>query len=112
MVIWQAWSRQRCTRYACAPNACVMPPRSSRCCIPPRRASRYLRRLSKLQDRLGTLNDGAVAASLLAELGESGGGHAFAIGLVLGFLGANSVRVRARIEQSWDRFSRSAAFWE
>jgi CHAD domain-containing protein len=79
---------------------------------PAKASSRYLRRLSKLQDRLGTLNDGAVAASLLAELGESGGGHAFAIGLVLGFLGANSVRVRARIEQSWDRFSRSAAFWE
>jgi hypothetical protein len=31
---------------------------------------------------------------------------------VLGFLGANSVRVRARIEQSWDRFGRAAAFWE
>jgi hypothetical protein len=31
---------------------------------------------------------------------------------VLGFLGANSVRVRGRIEQSWDRFSRSAAFWD
>jgi triphosphatase len=79
---------------------------------PAKATSRYLRRLSKLQDRLGALNDGAVAASLLAELAENGGGHAFAIGLVLGFLGANSVRVRARIEQSWDRFRGSDAFWE
>lgn len=57
------------------------------------------------------MNDGSVAASLLAELTD-GGGHAFAIGLVLGFLGANSLRVRARIERSWERFSRSAVFWE
>jgi CHAD domain-containing protein len=78
---------------------------------PAKAASRYLRRLSKLQDRLGALNDGSVAASLLAELTD-GGGHAFAIGLVLGFLGANSLRVRARIERSWERFSRSAVFWE
>lgn len=79
---------------------------------PAKLASRYLRRLSKLQDRLGTLNDAAVAAGLLAELTGNNGGHAFATGLVLGFVGANGVRARRRIERAWQRFSRVSAFWE
>ena len=53
---------------------------------------RFMRGLSRLQDRLGSLNDAAVAANLLGEL--SGGNHAFAIGLVLGFIGAQGARTR------------------
>jgi CHAD domain-containing protein len=78
---------------------------------PAKTSGRYIRRLSKLQDRLGALNDGSVAASLMAELSGSGG-HAFAIGLVLGFVGANSLRARQRIERAWDRFRRAATFWD
>ena len=70
---------------------------------------RFIRRLGRLQDRLGTLNDAAVAASLLGEL--SGGSHAFAIGLVLGFVGAHSARTRKRIDQAWLRFHSLEPFW-
>jgi len=40
-------------------------------CFTPRAVAPFLRRLSKLQDTLGELNDIAVARELLAELGES-----------------------------------------
>jgi triphosphatase len=70
---------------------------------------RFIRRLGRLQDRLGTLNDAAVAASLLGEL--AGGNHAFAIGLVLGFVGAHSARTRKRIDQAWLRFHNLEPFW-
>jgi len=71
---------------------------------------RFLRGLSQLQDRLGSLNDAAVAASLLGEL--SGANHAFAIGLVLGFVGARSERTRGRIDRVWQKFVARTPFWE
>ena len=76
---------------------------------PGKQTHRFIRRLGRLQDRLGTLNDGTVAASLLGEL--SGGSHAFAIGLVLGFIGAHSARTRKRIDQAWLRFHSLEPFW-
>lgn len=79
---------------------------------PAKPASRYLRRLSRLQDRLGKLNDSAVAAQLLAQLTGKSGSHNFATGLVLGFIGAHSIRARRRIERAWQRFSRTPTFWE
>jgi len=78
--------------------------------FPPKPAHRFLRRLSRLQDRLGTLNDGAVAANLLGEL--TSGNHAFASGLLLGFIGAHSLRTRERIDQAWQKFHRLEPFWE
>jgi CHAD domain-containing protein len=77
---------------------------------PGKETHRFIRRLSRLQDRLGTLNDGAVAAHLLGEL--TGGNHAFAIGLVLGFVGARSSDTREHIDQAWQRFRRAPPFWE
>ena len=76
-----------------------------------KQARRYIQTLSRLQDRLGALNDGAVAASLLAELGANGG-HAFAAGLVLGFIGAQGQHRRERIDKSWRKFHHAAMFWE
>ena len=70
---------------------------------------RFIRRLSRLQDRLGALNDGAVAAHLLGEL--TGGNHAFAIGLVLGFVGARSAYARAH-RPGVAEFRRAPPFWE
>ena len=70
---------------------------------------RFIRGLSRLQDRLGTLNDAAVAASLVAELT---GNHAFATGLVLGFVGARSSGTRQRIDAAWLKFQRLKPFWE
>ncbi len=77
--------------------------------FPGKPTQRFIRRLGRLQDRLGALNDAAVAAHLLDEL--SGGNHAFAIGLVLGFIGAHGARTRERIDEAWSRFHRLEAFW-
>ena len=77
---------------------------------PGKQTHRFIRRLGRLQDRLGTLNDGAVAASLLGELAN--GSHAFATGLVLGFIGAGNHDTRARIEKAWLRFHRLEPFWQ
>ena len=70
---------------------------------------RFIRRLSRLQDRLGTLNDGAVAAHLLGEI--TSGNHAFAIGLVQGFVGARSSDTREQIDEAWEKFHRLEPFW-
>ena len=91
------------------PSGCATLPRSSRRSIPASQTHRFIRRLGRLQDRLGTLNDATVAASLLGEL--SGGNHAFAIGLVLGFVGAHSARTRKRIDQAWLKFHSLEPFW-
>jgi triphosphatase len=74
--------------------------------------SRYLRRLGDLQDRLGALNDVSVASTLLAELARSGGGQAFASGLVLGYAGARGGRTRGKIDAVWQKFRRQTPFWE
>ena len=53
-------------------------------------AKRFIDGLSKLQERLGVLNDGAVASHLLVELGGAGGRHGYACGLITGFLAARA----------------------
>jgi CHAD domain-containing protein len=78
--------------------------------FPSKLTHRFIRRLSGLQDRLGTMNDGAVAASLLGELAN--GNHAFATGLVLGFIAARNRDTRARIDKGWRKFHHAAHFWE
>jgi triphosphatase len=79
---------------------------------PAKAAARFIRRVGKLQDQLGELNDAAVASSLLAELNGNGSGHAFATGLVLGFISARNRRTRGRIDKAWDRFAKLSPFWE
>lgn len=79
---------------------------------PGKATSRYLRRLSRVQDQLGALNDMAVATNLLAELAGNGGSQAFASGLVLGFSGAHAARTRERIDDVWQKFRRQTPFWE
>ena len=76
---------------------------------PGKATHRFIRRLSRLQDRLGTLNDGAVAAHLLGEI--TSGNHAFAIGLVQGFVGARNSDTRERIDEAWEKFHRLEPFW-
>jgi CHAD domain-containing protein len=79
--------------------------------FPAKATSRYLRRLSDLQDRLGMLNDVSVAQALLGEL-AGGGSQAFASGLVLGFSGAHGGRTRGKIDAVWQKFRRQSPFWE
>ena len=73
--------------------------------------NRFLRRLSSLQEALGVLNDGAVAAILMRELGGPTGRHGYAVGLVQGFLGAAAAGIRPDILQAWEKFRRQEPFW-
>jgi triphosphatase len=74
-------------------------------------AHRFIRRLSALQQRLGVLNDGAVATHLLEELGGAGGRHSYAAGVVAGFLAARAGKIRPRIVSAFEKFRRQAAYW-
>jgi CHAD domain-containing protein len=74
-------------------------------------ADRFVDRLSDLQQRLGVLNDGAVASHLLLELGGAGGRHAYATGVIAGFMAARAARIRPRIIKSFQRFKRQHAYW-
>jgi CHAD domain-containing protein len=76
---------------------------------PPRDARRFIRRASVLQERLGLLNDGAVAQHLMAQLG--GGGRGYAAGVARGFVAAGLRGARAKAERTWRRFRRLEAFW-
>jgi triphosphatase len=77
---------------------------------PRRETRRFIRRLSALQEWLGHLNDGTVAAALMAELGRAGG-RGFAAGVVCGFVAAGASGARARIDRSWRKFRRLQPFW-
>jgi len=83
--------------------------------FPGRATRRFLSRLSDLQEDLGQLNDGAVAAELMAQLDRSGARGAaerqLAIGMVRGFVAAGSVSARRRIERDWRRLLRQDGFW-
>jgi triphosphatase len=72
---------------------------------------RFVRRLSALQQHLGVLNDGAVAYHLLQELGGPAGRHAYATGIVIGFLAARAQTIRPGIVNAFDRFRRQPAYW-
>jgi CHAD domain-containing protein len=76
---------------------------------PGKATHRFIRRLTRLQDHLGALNDGAVCEKLSGEL--SNGSHSFAIGLVLGFIGARSQKTRRQIDRAWSRFCQLEPFW-
>jgi triphosphatase len=78
--------------------------------FPGKLTKRFIRRLATLQDRLGAMNDGAVAETLLSELGSSR--LAFASGVVLGFVGAHGRQARERIARAWHKFHRLAPFWD
>lgn len=76
-----------------------------------RSARRFIGRLASLQERLGRLNDGVVAASLMHQLG-GGAGRAFAAGAVRGYVAARSERARDKAERAWRRFQRCEPFWD
>ena len=74
-----------------------------------RSTTKFLRRLSRLQEQLGLLNDGAVAAGLMRELGAPGRG--FGAGLVQGAISARAAGARAEIARSWRKLRRAERFW-
>jgi triphosphatase len=78
---------------------------------------RYLRRLSRLQDVLGSLNDLATAdrviAELLARVGPADA-HvlARAVGFIEGFAAREDERSVAELAEQWERFADTRPFWE
>nr|WP_283949596.1 CHAD domain-containing protein [Limobrevibacterium gyesilva] len=76
-----------------------------------REVVRFIGRLTTLQDQLGHLNDGAVAAGLMAELGGSGGRN-FAAGIVCGFVAARSHVARRKVDRVWRKLCRTGPFWK
>jgi CHAD domain-containing protein len=70
--------------------------------LPAREVKVYIKRLSTLQDRLGRLNDLAVAGRLLPVLENSGHSHdgAFARGYVAGVAEAESRRLRKLLDKA------------
>ncbi|HWA80116.1 MAG TPA: CHAD domain-containing protein, partial [Acetobacteraceae bacterium] len=77
--------------------------------FPRKDTQRFLHRLARLQDRLGVVNDAQAVDRLLGDLGAMGSGHA--AGLVRGFVAANALRERARVEPAWRKFRRQVPFW-
>ena len=72
---------------------------------------RFVRGVSRLQEALGHLNDGAAAAELMGALRGGPDAH-FADGAVQGFAAARSTDVRQAIAKSWAKFRRAEPFWE
>ncbi|CAH2599210.1 Adenylate cyclase [Rhodovastum atsumiense] len=76
--------------------------------FPGRGTRRFIRRLTALQEAIGHLNDAAVAAGLLEEIGAAG---SYAGGVVQGFVAAQAGDSRAEIARCWNRFHRLDPFW-
>lgn len=88
---------------------------------PRRDAKRYLKRLEKIQDLLGSLNDVATASRVLEDLTQrldsaaasgAAGGHARAAGFVEGFASRRDERALDELAERWERFTRTHPFWE
>jgi len=94
--------RAKRLRYAAEVFAPIYPAKATR---------RFLRRLATMQDRLGRINDGTVANTLLTDLGAAARQRAHAVGLVRGFLAARGGDARGRVARAWKRFHRLEPFW-
>ena len=72
-------------------------------------SSRFIRRVTALQEALGHLNDAAVAAALMSQLGAAGRGRAG--GIVVGLVAARAAGSREKIESCWRKLRRTEVFW-
>jgi CHAD domain-containing protein len=79
----------------------------------PEKATRdYLKRLSRLQDAFGHLNDTATAETLLGELIDPSEPRlAEGRGLVLGWYGRAAVEADAELVADWEDFVAAEPFW-
>jgi triphosphatase len=67
---------------------------------------RTIRRIAALQQHLGMLNDGAVAADLMQELGGPAGRHGYAVGVVTGFIAARAGLIRPAVNEAFEKLRR------
>lgn len=77
--------------------------------FPEKAGNRFLKHLTALQEALGVLNDGTVAAGLMAQLGRAERGYA--AGLVQGFVLGGTQSSRAKTINAWAHFRGQRAFW-
>ncbi len=88
-------------------------------CFPPRRMARFLRRLTVLQDWLGTINDVATTARLVRELTPDcalasppfAAGFAVAQGMALGLAAASMPRATGKAARALLRLQALKPFW-
>ena len=72
---------------------------------------RFVERLVDLQEALGAVNDGSVAAGLMTEL-TGGTDRAFAVGVVRGYVAAISAPAASEAARAWRKFSQASPFWD
>jgi len=78
--------------------------------FPAKRVKRFLEKLEDLQEALGAVNDGHVAADLMGQLG-GGAGRAFAAGAVQGYVAAHSSKTARSALKSWTKYQQQETFW-
>ncbi len=78
--------------------------------FPNKRVKRFLERLEDLQEALGAVNDGHVAATLMAQLG-GGADRSFAAGAVQGYVAGTRHTAAARAAKTWTKYLRQEIFW-
>ena len=79
-------------------------------------AKRYLRRLARLQDLLGSVNDIDAAERLLQQLldrcaPERALDFARAVGFIEGFAVREQERALEKLAERWERFEAMRGFW-
>jgi CHAD domain-containing protein len=78
--------------------------------FPVKPVKRFVEKLVDLQEALGALNDGAVAAQLTHELG-GGADRAFAAGVVQGYVAATTAPAARRGAKAWRKLLEQDRFW-
>jgi CHAD domain-containing protein len=79
--------------------------------FPAKPVKRFLERLEDVQEALGAVNDGHVAAALMAQLAAGPDGR-FAAGVVQGFVAAVSAPAARRAGKAWAKLVRQSGFWD
>jgi len=79
---------------------------------PQKKVRRYVDALADLQDALGLINDAAVSASVVTELGSGGRVDPRVIGIVQGWIAAGEARAIERLPRSWDGFEECRRIWD
>jgi CHAD domain-containing protein len=75
-----------------------------------KKVKRFIEKLEELQEALGTVNDGHVAADLTAQLGQ-GTQRAFAAGAVQGYVAASSGDTASKAAKRWEKYRNQETFW-
>lgn len=79
---------------------------------PQKKVRRYVDALADLQDALGLINDAAVGAAIVTELGSGGRVDPRVIGVVQGWIAAGEAREIERLSRAWDGFAECRRFWD